>query len=47
MTADFAHAHWDYVWAAYGLTALVFGALIVGAVARLRRWARAAKAQRS
>jgi heme exporter protein CcmD len=46
VTADFSHDHWDFVWAAYGVTALVFGALIVVSIARLRHWAQAAKAEK-
>ncbi len=33
-----------FVWPAYGITVLVFAALIVGALAHARRWRRRAEA---
>ena len=32
-----------FVWPAYGITALVFGLLIVGALSHARRWRRRAE----
>jgi heme exporter protein D len=32
-----------YIWPAYGITALVFAVLVVGALAHARRWRRKAE----
>ena len=42
---DFAAGKYAaFVWPAYAITALVFAVLIIGALARARRWRRAAEA---
>lgn len=41
MSLDPAYA--PYVWAAYGMTALVLGALVIDTLSRARRWRREAE----